>query len=312
MTVVTWALLLTTSLLVVTLCLLARDRRRRADGAARTEAIARIGQRALGHHDLDALLTETTTITAELLGLERCQVVRGDRRPTQGPGTVALRLGDTRHAHGALVASGPATSDERDLAFLQVVANTLSAALERDRTERLMRHRALHDALTGLLTRAALFDRLTSALSVEAAGGRGFALVRVDLDGFKAINDHMGHEAGDQALVVVARRLGRAAHPGDTLARFAGDEFVIVCEHVAQATQEAFTRRVAGVLAEPIALTGGHVRLGASVGVALSDGSHDADRLLAEAKRAMAGARARSVGAGQPCGGTIDDGVTTP
>ena len=97
------------------------------------------------------------------------------------------------------------------------------------RAEQALAHQALHDAVTGLPNRVALMDRLSQALvALERAQGR-VGLILVDLDNFKAINDSLGHEAGDRVLVEVGGRLSRISRRGDTVARFGGDEFVLLC-----------------------------------------------------------------------------------
>lgn len=96
-------------------------------------------------------------------------------------------------------------------------------------------HAATHDVLTGLPNRALLYDRLNHAVAATARNGQGVAVVFLDLDGFKAVNDTHGHHAGDELLRQVATRLAGAVRKGDTLARWGGDEFVVVCESLHRA-----------------------------------------------------------------------------
>jgi diguanylate cyclase (GGDEF)-like protein/PAS domain S-box-containing protein len=139
-------------------------------------------------------------------------------------------------------------------------------------TERLA-HQAMHDTLTGLANRVLLLDRMEHALAAEGQGDRS-AVLFVDLDRFKAVNDRQGHAAGDHLLVAVAERLQRVVRPGDTVARLGGDEFVVLAEHVTKpeaATQIA--ERVRLALAKPVDLKGRQLTISCSIGIAFS--GHD-------------------------------------
>src|SRR5690606_21692219 len=118
--------------------------------------------------------------------------------------------------------------------------------------ERALAHQAMHDPVTGLANRYLLMDRLGQAmLRLERTPGR-LALVFIDLDHFKAVNDSYGHEVGDEVLVELARRLTDIGRRGDTVARLGGDEFVMLCENVrSDAALQALAARVVGTLAEP-------------------------------------------------------------
>ena len=178
---------------------------------------------------------------------------------------------------------------EDDVAFLQSTANVLAYAIDRGRITEEMRRRALHDVLTGLPNRTLLLDRLDHALDRATAREDLIAVLFVDLDRFKRINDTMGHHAGDVVLMEVARRLRTVIRPGDTVARLGGDEFTIICEDVADALQaRAVARRVLECVAEPIALSGREVVVTASIGIAVGpEGSVDSEGLLRDADLAM-------------------------
>ena len=155
-------------------------------------------------------------------------------------------------------------------------------------------HRATHDDLTGLPNRGLLFDRLEHALLVGARRGTAVAVVFLDLDLFKVVNDTYGHRAGDQVLVEVALRLTTALRGGDTLARFAGDEFAIVCEGLPTDPPEALadlvhavTRRLQTALQPPIRIGPVDVVVDASIGVAIATTHVSAQELLADADAAM-------------------------
>jgi diguanylate cyclase (GGDEF)-like protein len=173
----------------------------------------------------------------------------------------------------------------------------LAAALDRDamvaslrETEERLRGAALHDHLTGLPNRVLLADRLAQAgLRAGRDPGHRFAVLLLDLDGFKAVNDSLGHAAGDLLLVEVARRLTGLVRQSDTVARLGGDEFVVLLDGFAtpdghQRVREAIT----AAITEPFVIDGRQVGVGLSIGVALStDDSADPDYLLREADAAM-------------------------
>ncbi|WP_212986786.1 substrate-binding and GGDEF domain-containing protein [Actinoplanes auranticolor] len=173
----------------------------------------------------------------------------------------------------------------------------LAAALDRDAMvaslrdqEERLRNAALHDHLTGLPNRVLLADRLQQAgLRAARQPGHRFAVLLLDLDGFKAVNDSLGHAAGDILLVEVARRLTGLVRQSDTVARLGGDEFVVLLDGFA--TRDGHERvrdAITAAITEPFVIDGCPVEVGLSIGVALStDGSADPDHLLREADAAM-------------------------
>jgi len=161
------------------------------------------------------------------------------------------------------------------------------AALEEANAKLL--HNATHDALTGLPNRLLLADRIEQAIAHAKAQGTRFAVLLVDLDQFKAVNDSLGHAAGDELLIEVSRRLRAAVRPADTLARFGGDEFVLVLNEVAAVGEiEAVIDAVCRCLRHPIELADLEVHVSLSVGVSIYPG-HGTDRetLLKHADVAM-------------------------
>jgi diguanylate cyclase (GGDEF)-like protein/PAS domain S-box-containing protein len=152
-------------------------------------------------------------------------------------------------------------------------------------------HRATHDVLTGLPNRTLLFERLEHALSVR--GEPVVAVLFMDLDGFKLVNDGYGHDAGDAVLRALAHRLAKHVRPSDTVARLAGDEFVVLCEGLPQA-QEAYqlAERIIAEIAEPFVVGDTSIALGASIGVALAgENAASAADLLRAADQAMLDAK---------------------
>jgi diguanylate cyclase (GGDEF)-like protein/PAS domain S-box-containing protein len=185
---------------------------------------------------------------------------------------------------------------EPDIAGLVLNARDVT---ERKRLESELAHRAYYDSLTELPNRALLIDRLEQALARASRSGRHMALLFIDLDGFKLVNDGLGHLLGDQLLVVVGQRLRAILRADDTAARLGGDEFVILLESLADpqiATRLA--QRFLDLLSRPFLLDGHEVFVGASVGLAVTaaaDGIKP-DELLRRADLAMYEAKERGTG----------------
>jgi len=155
-------------------------------------------------------------------------------------------------------------------------------------------HQAVHDPLTALFNRTLLLERLERALERREA----VAVVLLDLDGFKTVNDSLGHHTGDDVLRGIAPRLAAAVAPGDTLARLGGDEFVVLCRGLS-GPEEAMerARRLAASVTSPFELATGRHSLSASIGIATSHGRPDtAGTLLRDADAAMYSAKAKGRG----------------
>lgn len=148
--------------------------------------------------------------------------------------------------------------------------------------------RATHDELTHLANRYLFLDRLTQALARIHRGAGSLALFFVDLDGFKLINDRYGHAIGDAVLTAAAHLLLELVRPGDTAARFGGDEFVLICESMDKAAADAIVERVEAAFESPVIVDGQPIEVGASVGYALlDDPALSPDQALALADAAM-------------------------
>lgn len=154
--------------------------------------------------------------------------------------------------------------------------------------EAALAHQATHDPLTGLANRWLVLDRLQAALARAERLPGHLAVLFVDLDYFKAVNDTRGHKIGDRVLVEVARRLLAVARGEDTVGRLAGDEFVVICERVPDVASVAeIARRIVAALATPLEVPDASPTLSASVGVALARADDDSGTLLARADAAM-------------------------
>jgi diguanylate cyclase (GGDEF)-like protein/PAS domain S-box-containing protein len=159
---------------------------------------------------------------------------------------------------------------------------------ERKRLEARLTELAMHDGLTGLANRVLLIDRLEHALARRGSGTHRVAVLFVDLDRFKLVNDTLGHAAGDAVLEAVGTRIRETVRPADTAARLGGDEFVVVCEDVSGEQEAvAVAERLEAALAAPHVLESGEVVVTASVGIVVTERHMPAEALLRMADVAM-------------------------
>lgn len=138
----------------------------------------------------------------------------------------------------------------------------------RIRAEHSVRDLGYHDALTGIANRRAFDEALAELLSHPPAPGTGHALLMLDLNGFKKINDTYGHGVGDALLIAVARRISEAVREGDCAARFGGDEFAVIGPHLQESDAVAIAGRLADSIEEPISIDGHLLRVGTGIGIA--------------------------------------------
>jgi diguanylate cyclase (GGDEF)-like protein len=221
---------------------------------------------------------------------------------------VAAALRTEDRIHGMLIVAGRigdvSTFTSRDLALLDTFARHVATSLERGRLEEnlrqvtdlkeQLRHQALHDPLTGLPNRTLFLDRVRHAVDTAGRSDVWPAVLYLDLDGFKPVNDTFGHEAGDVLLRTVADRLRGCLRPADTAARLGGDEFVVLLNGpVDRFGVDRVVERIRAQLDVPILLGEGVVTtVGASIGVALGDlSTTDADTLVRNADIAMYAAK---------------------
>jgi diguanylate cyclase (GGDEF)-like protein/PAS domain S-box-containing protein len=189
-----------------------------------------------------------------------------------------------------LFSTEPQDPDDQLLAVLGACGSQVGRVVERTRAAEALSHQALHDPLTLLPNRALFVDRLEHAVEALGRTQKMLAVLFLDLDGFKVVNDSLGHDIGDVVLVRVAERLREGLRPTDTIARFGGDEFTVLCESI-QSEGEAVqvAERVAEVVSQPVELaTGGELDLTASIGIAFArTGTERPETLLRDADVAM-------------------------
>jgi diguanylate cyclase (GGDEF)-like protein len=213
-----------------------------------------------------------------------------------------LRHGDNRLGGLDLYRESPGPLDDETMISAQTLADVAATYVlnaqrrddARDSSDR-YRKSALHDALTGLPNRVLLRQRLEHASLRARRSRKMIAILFIDLDRFKEVNDIYGHRTGDELLVTVGHRLQGLLRPGDTVARMSGDEFVVLCEDLDDtARTEALAERIVTALNEPFAMSSGEVNVSASVGIAFSGRGdavpeqvlNDADEAMYQAKRA--------------------------
>ena len=270
--------------------------------------VAASDESALRYEELQTELGEGPCLTAYRTGgsVEIADIRDDARYPAFAPravaaGLVAAFTFPLRSQGGALGAldlyrDTPGLLDAASLDAAQTLADVAAAYLLnaqaradlQDSSDR-SRERSLHDALTGLPNRVLLLERLDHAVSRSSRSGKTTAVLFIDLDRFKQVNDLFGHGVGDQLLVAVGRRISAILRPGDTLARLSGDEFVILCEDLdAPDEVDAIAGRIHAALEGPFDLSDAQVDVTASVGIAFSNqGDHVSEELLGDADAAM-------------------------
>ncbi|MBA2274725.1 MAG: EAL domain-containing protein [Actinobacteria bacterium] len=186
------------------------------------------------------------------------------------------------------VATAPPADPPHLVAFFQDITELKKIQAELSR-------QSLHDSLTGLPNRILFLDRLDIALSRLGRRSGLVAILFIDLDRFKGVNDSLGHQAGDELLKGVAGRLQAHLRPGDTAARFGGDEFIVLCDDIDdRGTIREIAERISATIITPFALVQGDVRVTASIGVAISGAQEKAVDLIQRADGAMYLAKQRA------------------
>ncbi len=209
--------------------------------------------------------------------------------------TFPLHQGDKRLGALDLYRDTPGSLSDESMAVAQTLADVASAYLlnaqaRADLADSYARAHvtSLHDPLTGLPNRTLLLERIEHALLCRRRSGRTVAVLFIDLDNFKRVNDSSGHQAGDELLVAVGARIKAMLRPGDTLARLSGDEFIIVCHELDDETLvEGIAARLSDALALPFSLGGIAVDLSASIGIAFAQQGDNPEQLLHKADMAM-------------------------
>jgi diguanylate cyclase (GGDEF)-like protein len=262
--------------------------------SARNALVARLAAGAVTG-DVVALRAAACEELARELG---CDVeVASVATAPDGPGVVTVPVGPAQDATQVLVvrpAPGQAWSSS-DEAVVHSVASVLAAAAARQRSEERVRWAAGHDGLTGLPNRSTLMSALDEAV-VDAPAG-GMAVLFLDLDGFKQVNDGHGHTAGDAVLVATAQRLRAACRADDLVARLGGDEFVMLCRAPSsRSAARGLAERVRDAVTQPVHTAVGVVQVGVSVGIAVNRLEDQPEDVLRRADERMYQGKHRRAG----------------
>jgi diguanylate cyclase (GGDEF)-like protein/PAS domain S-box-containing protein len=307
---------------------------------AQQAAVARLGDLVMLRTDLDEVLDDATQAVAETLEVDLVGIIEhgedGHDRLRAGIGwrdgfvgsefepaalsangvvsSTTVVIGRPEEPMGMLTAHARTSRPfgDSDLDFLQSVAHMLAIAIGRGRWERQMRHDALHDALTRLPNRTLLLDRLRQALARAARENGKVAVLFLDLDNLKVLNDSLGHSAGDELLRAIGPRLRGELRATDTVARFGGDEFAVVCEDVQDEQHGlAIAQRLVRAFEDPF-MVGGEERFGsASVGIVVTGAGRAAEELLSDADAAMYRAKERGRGRFEMFDAGLRDRITS-
>lgn len=239
-------------------------------------------------------LLRNTILTIILLLLILLVVVPFTLRPL----TKATRQAE-KMSHGLAPLAPLAGAGQGEVGVLISAFNRLLDTLKEQQQE--LSRAANHDSLTALPNRRLLADRLRTALTQSGRNHKTLALLFIDLDHFKPVNDTLGHEAGDTVLQMVAKRLVNKVRESDSVARLGGDEFVVLLTNLddmtAQATAEKLANELISLLKTPFEIDGQSFTLGASIGGVISGGTHDANDLMHWADQLMY--RAKAAGRGR-------------
>ena len=259
-------------------------------------------QAALAIHGLTAGTTPETISMEAVSHAEFCHVSRPDGQPmltAELPLTRSILHGETVAAEEAIiiaddgqqrwvsVSSAPILNDDGQISAGIVVFSDIT---QQKNVQSELQHSAHYDALTQLPNRVLLADRLNQAMTHARRSGKQLALVFIDLDHFKPVNDIHGHNVGDQLLIFLSRRMRATLRDGDTLARLGGDEFVAILSKLAHTNDaQPQIERLLAAVSEPVALDGIRLQVSGSVGVTFypQNTDLDADQLLLQADQAM-------------------------
>jgi diguanylate cyclase (GGDEF)-like protein/PAS domain S-box-containing protein len=251
-------------------------------------------ERLYGYAAADVLGQPTMFLVPEELRDELSEIGQRIVQRSRVEHYESVRVHRTGRRVDVSISVSPVLDGDRVVAIASIARDITG----RKHVERMINHLAFHDGLTGLANRTLLRDRLQQALARSHRAGGFVAVIYLDLDDFKSVNDRLGHAAGDQLLQAVSARLLPLLRPGDTFARLGGDEFVVVSDRIPNdRAAVGIAERLEAALAEPFEFDAARIEVTASIGVAMGDAETDADRLLANADRAMYAVKARGGGA---------------
>ena len=288
---------------------------------AQQAAIAALGRRALEGEDPADLMRETVAMLRRVLHVQSATVMEhrddGSTLVRAREGAATEDATDSHHTSTTIVIRGATaafgaleidpgqarTLTPEELDFLDAITNVLADAVARRAAEQELRHQALHDPLTGLPNRLLFVDTVSHALARAARRRHLTAVFFLDVDGFKLVNDSLGHAVGDEVLQELAQRLAASLRASDAIARFGGDEFVILCEDARDPrTAVQIAEGIVATIARPIVMGGVEHAVSASLGIAIAQAPaggrpvRNAEDMIREADAAMYRAKDRGRG----------------
>ena len=278
--------------------------------AARLEAIIQNSSDVVIVVGSDAAIRYVSPSAVRVLGREPASLVARPLSEILGEDDVALLLADipttgatidlpegVRHLAGHRLDVECTVADLRDDPDVDGYVITVRDVSERRAYEGRLRHQAFHDGLTQLANRLLFRDRLAHALDLRTVRPGRLAVLFIDLDEFKKVNDSLGHGAGDALLVETGERLRRVVRSADTIARLGGDEFAVLLEEVSGISEPRHcAERILRALSEPFELEGHRIELSTSIGIALNAEQTTAEEMLQDADVAMYRAKATGKG----------------
>lgn len=249
----------------------------------RTDRLFSLATELPGLSTVTAIERRASTVAAELLQCDRVDIVGHPPPPPQIAATMNVR-GDVRWLVPSSALSNIRGAAEEERRALQAVARVTASALERLDLEAELRAESRRDPLTGVLNRAAFEGELNSAIARARRDQRSFAIAYGDLDGFKPINDDLGHQVGDEVLRHVADRLQAGSRAGDVVARIGGDEFVLLLHPPAgELDVDTAVARARAAVTKPMEVDGRRLQVGISLGAATWPADGDTPQTLIRA-----------------------------
>lgn len=228
-------------------------------------AVVYANRRARDFFGLDGAQNVADLSTIESRDRLRTEIMPFVRRHGLWTGELGLRA--SQNTEVPMIATLQAHRENDEIVLVSTIAHDIT---ELKKTQHRLHHEATHDPLTGLPNRALFNEVAEQALSRAARDPATTAVMFLDLDGFKTINDSLGHDAGDRLLVEIARRLRVAVRAGDVVARLGGDEFCVLCERISDERETRdLGQRLIDAISSPLRLEGRDVQIGTSIGVAL-------------------------------------------
>ena len=248
---------------------------------------------SLGFDDTELLGSALTTLVAEVDAGDAARLLAEVSSAPGAHATAELRL---RHRDGALRTAEVVVRNLLHDPSIRGLVVTAHDVTERLRLTEELSYQAFHDALTDLANRPLFYDRVGHALHRLRRTGDHVAVLFLDLDDFKAVNDTFGHAAGDELLVEIAQRISGRIRAEDTCARLGGDEFAVLLERADVAQARAVAEDIARSIAQPVSLRGTDVFVRGSIGIAAAAAHSTTDQLLGHADVAMYQAKATRTG----------------